>query len=545
MSITPGEKAMRKHAGCSLEFAISLANSSARRRMAWKICVPLLCMLVFVSVALWGDSSSTEPSSPAEDGTLPALTAIAGKGMMSCHAYEDLEELSDQIGGRVTGSPEAAQAVAWGLAKMRALGLENVHAEKWMLSRGWTRLSAEAELLAPIHRRLIVTSLGWVGSTPAGGAEAEVITVNRNQLEEEMKNHASQWAGKVLLMVRKGEAPQERWGEFAKFETFLKTAYAAHAVAIIGGQGGSKSAGMHLTHTGALGFDQYYDIPVVSMTAEDQDQLERFLDQHKTVRIKIDIQNRVTSGPVESANVVGEIRGSEHPEQIIVVGGHLDSWDLAEGTTDDGMGVATTLGAAEAILSAGTKPRRTLRFVLFTGEEQGLLGSLAYTKTHKSEMANHVAAVILDNGQGPVVKLNLGGRKDLIPAVQKFAEAVKSFGELGVDDGLMFGTDTGSFTLEGLPGINMDQDSPEYRYTHHSEVDTFDKVKPDILTRDATLVALTAFWIADRPERLATPWPPEQTAKMLVEKKQDELLKVFGLWPFGDLGKEQKEKEKK
>jgi carboxypeptidase Q len=258
------------------------------------------------------------------------------------------------------------------------------------------------------------------------------------------------------------------------------------------------------------------------------------------VRIKIDVQNRTTEGPVDSANVVGEIRGAEHPEQVVVVGGHLDSWDLAEGSTDDGTGVATTLGAAEAIVRSGVKPRRTIRFVLFTGEEQGLLGSLAYTKSHRDEMSNHVGAVILDFGQGAVVGLSLGGRKDLIPAVEKFTESVKSFGELKVDDNPIFGTDTGPFTLAGLPGINMDQDSPEYRYTHHSVVDTFDKVRPDVLTRDATLMALTAFWIADRPERLASPWPAEETAKMLVEKKQDEFLKAFGLWPFGDLGKEKK-----
>jgi hypothetical protein len=134
----------------------------------------ILCGLWASSVVcLASDSAAPEPPSPAEDGTLPPLTAIAGKGMMACHAYADLEELSDQIGGRVTGSPQAAQAIEWGLAKMRALGLENVHTERWMLSRGWTRVSADAELLAPIHRPLIVDSLGWMGSTPAGGVEAE------------------------------------------------------------------------------------------------------------------------------------------------------------------------------------------------------------------------------------------------------------------------------------------------------------------------------------------------------------------------------------
>jgi carboxypeptidase Q len=503
------------------------------RRFIWMAVLPLC----FVFAASLKGVDAPEPASPAQDGTLPALTAIAGQGMMSSESYDDLEELSDYIGGRVTGSPEAAKAIEWGMAKMKAIDLENVRAETWKLSRGWTRVSAEAELLSPIRRRLVVDSMGWVGSTPKGGAEAEVVTVDLNQLDQEMKNAAS-WSGKALLIVRNGPAPTgaDATGAFAKFGDLLKKAADEHAVAVIGGQGGSTAIGMRLTHTGAMGFDTYYEIPVVSMIAEDQQQLERFLDQGKKVRIRIDVQNRITNGPVESANVVGEIRGTEHPEEVIVVGGHLDSWDLAEGATDDGCGVATTLGAAKAIKLSGFRPKRTLRFVLFTGEEQGLLGSLAYTKTHKEEMGSHVAALILDNGQGPVVGLNLGGRDDLIPAVNKFADSVKGFGELKVDDRPVFGTDAGPFVLAGLPGINMGQDSPEYKYTHHSAVDTLDKVKPDMMIRDSTMMALAAFWIADRPERLASPWPPEKTAKMLVAKHQDLLLKAFGIWPFGDLG---------
>ncbi len=503
---------------------------------------PLFVTLGAALLAVLGlGATAAAPPSPVEDGTLPALTAIAGQGMMNDHAYQDLEELSDQVGGRVTGSPQAQQAIEWGAGKMKAIGLENVHVEPWQMSHGWKRIAAEAELLAPIQRRLTIDSMGWVGSTPAGGAEAEVIPVNGYQLDQEMKDNAGKWAGKVLILVHKGEPPKDPISAFGKFGPFLKAAYEARAVAIIGGQGGSEAQGMNLTHTGVEGFDTVYDIPVVSMVMEDQEQVERFLDQGKTVRIQINVQNQI-SGPVESGNVVGEIRGSEHPEQVVVVGGHLDSWDLAEGATDDGTGVATTLGAAEAILHAGQEPRRTLRFVLFTGEEQGLLGSLAYVKTHKDEMANHVAAVILDNGQGPVARLSLGGRDDLIPAVKSFTESVKAFGELAVNDNTVFGTDCGPFILAGLPGINLGQDSPEYRYTHHSAADTLDAVKPDLLLRDTTVMGLTAFWIADRPERLASPWPAEKTAKMLVEKKQDGFLKAFGLWPFGDLGKEEPKK---
>jgi Zn-dependent M28 family amino/carboxypeptidase len=509
------------------------------RRLATALCVALLALLA----AAPARTAPHNDGAPSPDTDLDRkLAAIAGEAMMDGKPYQYLEELSDDVGGRVTGSPQAAQAIVWGAEKMKSMGLENVHTESWQMSRGWTRVSASAEMLSPAHHRVTLDSLGWVGSTPEGGVEADIATVNMYQLADEMKNNSGNWAGKVILVVHRGDPPAERRSMFAQFGPFLKAAYAAHAVAIIGGQGGSKSEGMNLTHTGALGFDTYYDIPVVSIAAEDQGQIERFLERGKTVRIRINVQNRVTSGPVDTANVVGEIRGTEHPEEIVVVGGHLDSWDLAEGTTDNGMGVTTTLGAAEAIVKSGLKPRRTLRFVLFTGEEEGLLGSLAYTKMHQAELANHVAAVILDNGQGPVVAMNLGGRADLIPVAKDFAKNLRGFGDISVDDKLEFGTDTGPFSIAGLPGINLDQDSPDYKYTHHSAVDTYDKVKPDILSRDTTVMALTSFWIADRADRLASPWPAERTARMLIEKKQDAFLKMFGIWPFGNLGSEPEKK---
>ena len=504
--------------------------------------VGVVTLLTIVAQGVFLAAVKAQQAAALDDGTGKALTAIAGAGTMQPRAFDYLTELSDDIGARVTGSPAAAQAVDWGVLKMKAIGLENVHAEPWKLSHGWTRISADAELVAPIHRRLMVDSLGWVGSTAPGGVESDVVAVNANQLPDELKNNSANWRGKVLLMVQKGDAPQDRMQAFAKFGDFLKAAHNAGAVAVIGGQGGRKATGMHLTHTGALGFDAYYDIPVVSMAAEDQEQLERYLDRGTTARIKMNVQNRVTEGQVDSANVVGEIRGTQNPEQIVVVGGHLDSWDLASGSTDNGVGATVALGAADAIVKSGFKPKRTIRFVLFTGEEEGLLGSLAYVRTHQNEMTNHVAALILDSGQGPVIGFQMGGHDDLIPTVKKFASSLQAFGKLDVDKEVEFGTDTGPFTLAGLPGINLNQDSPDYKYTHHSAVDTLDKVQPDILDRNATVMALAAFWIADRPERLASPWPQEKTAKMLVDQHQDGILKVFGLWPFGNMSGEQEKK---
>ena len=477
---------------------------------------------------------------PNEDGTMPALVKIAGQGMMDSHAFEYLTELSDDIGGRVTGSPEDRKAEEWGMGKMRAIGLENVHPEKFQIWRGWKRGTAEAELLAPVRHKLHVDAMGWTGSTPASGAEAEVVPVNLFDIEREIKN-VSRLKGKIALMVLRGRPSKDSKQLFVQYGDFLRAAGPAGVIAVIGGQGGSRSEGMNLTHTGILGFDADFAVPVVSVTAEDQGQLERFLARGLTPRARLNVQNTFTNGPVETANIVGEIRGREKPEQILVVGGHLDSWDLAEGTTDNGSGTATVLGAAEAIVRSGERPRRTLRFVLFTGEEQGLDGSRAYVKQHQGEMANHLGNLVLDSGQAPVRGFQMGGRDDLVAVFQPFANALSNFRPLKVDDKVESGTDTLPFSIAGLPGINMDQDSADYRYTHHSAADALEAQKPDVLTQNATLMALAAFWIADRPARFAAPWPPERTAKMLRAQNEYEELKAFNLWPFGDLGREGKE----
>ena len=503
------------------------------------LAVVVVCMAIQVllgSSATARDNSA--PKGPDQDGTKPALVRIAGEGLMESHAFEFLTELSDDVGSRVSGSPQAQKAVEWGQDKMRTMGLENVHAEKWQLWRGWTRGTAEAQLLSPVRRPLRIDAMGWTGSTRPGGADADVVPFNLFDIDNEMKN-ISRFSGKVVLVVMHGEPKKAGIQLFAQFGDFLRAAAKAGTTAVIGGQGGSKSAGMNLTHTGILGFDADFAVPVVSLTAEDQGQLERYIDRGITPRVHFDIQNTFSNGPVESANVVGEIRGREHPEQILVVGGHLDSWDLSEGTTDNGMGTTCVLGAADAIMRSGMKPRRTIRFVLFTGEEQGLDGSFAYMKQHASEMPNHLGSVVLDNGQGPVRTFNLGGRNDLVEAFRPFVETLKDIREVKVDDRVEDGTDTLPFSMAGLPGINMDQDSPDYKYTHHSAADALEAVKEDVLAQDATLMALTAYWIADRPERFAAPWPTDKTVKMLLTQHEDAMLKAFNLWPkeFADAEK--------
>jgi carboxypeptidase Q len=495
------------------------------------LAAALLGGITFVVAA----RAQQSPKGPAEDGTNAALVKIAGEGMIESHAFDYLTELSDDIGPRVTGSPEGQLAIEWGAAKMRAIGLENVRTEKFSMWRGWTRGVAQAELLTPIRRPLHVDAMGWTGSTPPAGVEAEVLAANNFDLDRELKD-MKRFGGKIVLMVSEGTPKKSGDMIFVQFGDFVRAAAKAGAIGVIGGQAGFASEGMNLTHTGILGFSADFSLPVLSMTAEDQGQLERDVLGGKPVRIRLNVQNTFSSGPVETANVVGEIRGREHPEEIFVVGAHLDSWDLSEGATDNGMGSASVLAAAEAIVRAGVKPRRTIRFVLFAGEEQGLLGSIAYVKAHQSEMANHLGDLVLDEGQGPVKELQLGGRDDLVAAFRPFLSEMANIHPVAVNDKVEFGSDTGPFIMAGLPGINMQQDSPDYKYTHHSAADALEAVKPEVLAQDATLMALTAYWIADRPDRLAKPWPTEKTAHVLRTQNQFDMLKAFGLWPFGDKG---------
>ncbi len=209
------------------------------RRVLARVAVVVLGCSVGGAWTARADNRPT-PKGPDEDGTKPALVKIAGEGMMDSHAFQYLTELSDDIGSRVTGTPAERKAEEWGVAKMKAIGLENVHTEKYQLWRGWTRGTAQGELLEPIRRPLHVDAMGWTGSTPAGGAEGEVVTANLFDIDEEVK-HASRLSGKVVLVVMEGVPKTNVDSLFAIFGDFLKAAGKAGAVAVIGGQAGSKA----------------------------------------------------------------------------------------------------------------------------------------------------------------------------------------------------------------------------------------------------------------------------------------------------------------
>ena len=484
----------------------------------------ILLLLCFVS--------SAQARSTSDDDDLESLSSLAGRALLHSRAYRFLGELADGIGPRLTGSPEEAKAFEWALRTMEAIGLIKVHKEPWQLTRSWRRVSARAELVSPFHLQLSIASLGWTGSTRKGGIEADIVAIDSDSLTDEVKKNASRWSGKILILAGRGAQHLGQVEYLSKLPPFLEAAQTAKALAVIVED---PRPGTMLPHTGPPSFsgvNALFTIPVLDMAAEQRKQLVRLLDRGQKVRVNLDIQNLLSRTPVESANIVGEVPGSEHPEQIVILGAHLDSWDLGTGALDDGFGIAAVLGAADAIIASGLKPRRTIRIVLFSGEEQGLLGSRAYVRAHQSEIPNLVCALALDWGHGPITGMPLAGHTEMSLPLKRFADEVAGIGTLKIDNSYLSYTDAYAFTLAGVPGIAFLQNSHDYSLFGHSAADTLDKVDPEILTRDAALAAQAAFWIANQPTRVGKVFDALETARVLTQDKQRPNLEALGLWPF-------------
>ena len=464
----------------------------------------------------------------ADPDSIVVLQEIKVQTMRQTQAYMYVKELSDAIGPRLTGSAQASKACQWAMQKMKRSGLQNVHLEPFPIGRGWERGHAHAELSLPFRLGLNVASYGWVGSTMPGGTEADVVAVNSDFIPDEIKQHAATWNGKVLFLVPLGPKHVNPIRSYSQMGPLLAAAAKAHAVAVISSTG---RPGEMLNHTGPAAFaDSSFSIPVVDIAPNHQQLLARLLASRARVRMKIDVQNSFVPGPILANNVVGEIPGSEHPSEIVILGAHLDSWDLGTGSIDDGFGVAAVLGAADAILAQHIRPRRTVRIVLFTGEEQGLLGSLAYVRAHRAELKNILGAFVLDWGSGPISKLPLAGHTDLEPAFSHFAQLAADVATIQVDHSYLVFSDAYAFTLAGIPGITPFQESPNYVQVGHSGEDLLDKVDKKNLIEDTAVLAAVGFWLANYPSRLGVQWSHSQTVKALTRDNQKAVLELFGLW---------------
>jgi Zn-dependent M28 family amino/carboxypeptidase len=275
-------------------------------------------------------------------------------------------------------------------------------------------------------------------------------------------------------------------------------------------------------------------MPQAVVAREDAERIARFLASGQKVRVHLDMPNRV-GGPVESKNVVAEIRGRENPDEFILLGAHLDSWELGTGALDNGCNVAMVIDAARVIHALRVMPRRSIRFVLFTGEEQGMLGSWAYAKAHRAELDRMIAAIVFDSGIGAVTGYSLS-RKDILPGVRDALQPVQSLGvkELTVEADI--DTDNFDFLLEGVPTLVGSQEPANYMLNYHASSDTYDKVDITQLKRHVAIGASTAYALADRRDRIGRRQSRAEIEQWMKETGLDENMKAEGMWPLWEKG---------
>jgi len=440
------------------------------------------------------------------------------------HALDDVRELAS-IGPRLTGSRDDARAIDWALGKFSRAGLQAVHRETWSIPSAWHRGFARAEMVAPERRAVPVSSYGWAGSTPRGGVTASLVRVDGAHIEREIARSSSTWRGRIVLVIP--PAASDSLMAFAQLRRLVQAAQDAHALGMI--RRDPRPGGLH---TGPVAYDgKAVELPAVDIGETEARQLDRMTAAGETVRVHLEVSNTATSVPVPTANVIGELRGREHPEEIVLIGAHLDSWDLGTGAVDDGVGVATVIGVARTLKALAVAPRRSLRFVLFTGEEQGLLGSRAYVAAHRREIPNIVCALALDWGSGPIAGIPLSGHLEMAPAFSALAKRLAPLQPIRVGNGYSSFTDAYAFTVAGAPGIGLYQDSPGYGRVGHSADDTFERVDATALDRNVAITAALVMNLADRRERVGASWDAATTAAVLSRDGQRPALEALGLWP--------------
>jgi carboxypeptidase Q len=408
-------------------------------------------------------------------------------------AWRRLAEMTDAFGSRLSGSVGLARAVAWAAETMRRDGLENVRLEPVMVPQ-WVRVSESVELVEPAGERLAALALGGSVATPPGGVEADVLVVSSF---DELRARGAEARGKVVLF----DAPFTNYGDTVAYRTNgARVAALQGAVGVLVRSVGP--VGLRTPHTGAVQYGSSATaIPAASLAAEDAGRLARLAARGGRVRVRLRIDARYEPD-VESANVVGEIRGREKPGEIVLLGGHLDSWDVGTGASDDGVGCIITWEALRLMKALNLRPRRTVRVVLFTNEENGLRGASAYAARYAAEAANHVFALESDSGVFAPATLGFSGSTAARLQMRDIGALLAPIGlaEMSVGGG---GADVGPIAQAGnAPMMAYLGDPTRYFTIHHSAADTVERIAPDEVSRAAAAIAVVSYVVAEMPDRL-------------------------------------------
>lgn len=408
-------------------------------------------------------------------------------------AWRRLAELTDLHGARLAGSENLTRALTWAVETMKADGLENVRIDPVMVPH-WVRGRESAEIVDPARHQIEILGLGGTVATPSSGIEADVLVVGSF---DDLHTRGAEARGRIVLF----NAPFTSYSETVTYRTGSARAAAQYgAVAVLVRAVGP--VGLRTAHTGSVQYSPgQAQIPAASVSAEDANRISRLTAAGRRVRIKLLLEGHYEPDAA-SGNVVGEIRGRERPDEIVLLGGHIDSWDVGAGASDDGVGCIVTWEAARLMKKLGIRPRRTVRIVLWTNEENGLRGATAYGEKYASTAANHVFALESDSGVFAPSALGFSGSTAARSMILQIGTLLAPLGmsDIGPGGG---GADIGPIAQAGnVPTMAYLGDAARYFVIHHTPADTVERIAPEEIARAAAAISVIAYVVAEMPERL-------------------------------------------
>lgn len=456
-----------------------------------KIC---LAMLFSACIAFTANAVN-------KDGDESIVAKIRDKALQSRLAYDILESLTTEVGPRMAGTPQDQLAVDWAVAKLKILGFDKVWTEPVKFDT-WIRGEETAEIISPHAQLLKITALGFSVGTPEAGIEAEII--HFGSIEELIAAPEGIANGKIVFISRKMEKFRDGRGYGPVVKARGNGAVEAAkkgAIAIVIRSVGTDSH--RLPHTGMMRYKEGVEkVPAAALSNPDADLLMRMLSRKKPVTMRLKIGSH--AGPeYTSQNVIGEITGSSLPNEKVLIGGHLDSWDLGTGAVDDGAGVAITMAAAKLIGDSQHRPKRTIRVILWANEEQGLVGAKAYAKRHEQDLVNHMTGAESDFGAGKIYAFASNVAKNNLPMVEKMARLMMPLNIEYADNKARPGPDLIPLHQLGMSVFSLRQDGTDYFDLHHTSDDTFDKVDPENLAQNVAAYVVFAYIAADSDEKIS------------------------------------------
>jgi carboxypeptidase Q len=451
---------------------------------------------------------------------------------------ENLRRLTDEIGGRVPGTTAMQHAIQWGMQALTAAGADGVHTEGFELPYSWSEgdtamTATTAHLISNSNIgggtilssfRVHAVSVAWAPAL-APVKHVPIVDVGSGAAADFQK--AGDVTGKILLVhtvVLK--TWDDLFAEYANAPPVIDRAVSAKAKAIAFIATREHDILYRHTNAGAGEIDR---LPMVIVAREDGERIARLLAAGNLVWGDLSIPNQI-GGPAKTANVIGELRGSEKPEEFVIVGAHLDSWELGTGALDNGCNAALVIDALRAIKTSGVTAKRSIRFVLFSGEEQGLLGSRAYAYGHRPELDKAAGVIIYDSGTGRTTGFSIGGRKDVLPLAKTLMAPLEQFDVKDVKLDMEWGTDHFDFMLEGVPTFVADQEEANYLENYHAVSDTYDKVDFPQLKKHVAEAAALAIELANLPQKIGPRLTHDEIEQTMHETNSIDMLKADGIW---------------